>query len=162
MPLEIVARPYTDPEVARLVAEVQAEYVAMYGGPDAAAVDPDDFVPPRGLLLVGLLDGEPVVTGGWRRLDRPDGPDGSGGQVAEIKRMYVRLAARRRGLARIMLAELERTAAEAGIERVVLNTGRPQHAAVALYRRSGYEDVPGFGHYADAPSTLFFGKRLLR
>ena len=151
---EIVARPYSDPDVTRMVAEVQAEYVTIYGGPDAAAVDPGEFAPPVGLLLVGLLDGDPVVTGGWRRLDGPTG------RVAEIKRMYVRSAARRRGLARIMLAELESTASRAGVERVVLNTGRPQQAAVALYRASGYVDVPGFGHYADMPNAVFFGKEL--
>ncbi|WP_304047911.1 GNAT family N-acetyltransferase [Jatrophihabitans endophyticus] len=152
MPLEIVARPYSDPDVTRLVAEVQAEYVTMYGGPDAAAVDPDEFVPPSGLLLVGLLDGEPVVTGGWRRLDGPTG------RRAEIKRMYVRASARRRGLARTMLTELERTAADAGIDRLVLNTGSVQVAAVALYRQFGYTAEPGFGHYADQPGALFFGK----
>jgi GNAT superfamily N-acetyltransferase len=154
VPLEIVARPYSDPDVTRLVAEVQAEYVSMYGGPDAAAVDPGEFTPPLGLLLVGLLEDEPVVTGGWRRLDPP------AGRVAEIKRMYVRPSARRLGLARIMLAEIERTAIDAGIDRLVLNTGRPQVAAVTLYEQSGYTAVPGFGHYADMPSALFFGKHL--
>ena len=154
MSFEIVARPYSDPDVTRMVAEVQAEYVSIYGSPDEAAVDPDEFVPPSGLLLVGLLDDEPVVTGGWRRLDGPTG------HVAEIKRMYTRQVARRRGLARIMLAGLERTAAESGIDRLVLNTGRPQQAAVGLYEQSGYEPVPGFGHYADMPEALFFGKRL--
>ena len=154
VPLEIVARPYSDPDVVRLVTEVQAEYVTMYGGPDAAVIDPDEFAPPSGLLLVGLLDGEPVMTGGWRRLDGP------AGQLAEIKRMYVRSAARRGGLARTMLGELERTAAGAGVRRLVLNTGPVQQAAVALYRQSGYEDVPGFGHYADLPGALFFGKWL--
>lgn len=149
MELVIEARPYEDPDVVRMVAEVQAEYVLLYGGPDEAAVDPDEFVPPRGLLMVGLLDGEPVAMGGWRRMSDT---------VAEIKRMYVSKPARRRGYSRRMLAEIERTAAEAGIAELILNTGPEQPEAVALYEQSGYAVIPGFGHYADHPHALFFGK----
>jgi len=32
--------------------------------PDAATVDRDEFAPPRGLFLVGLLDRAPSVTDG--------------------------------------------------------------------------------------------------
>jgi GNAT superfamily N-acetyltransferase len=146
---EIQPRSYDDPDVARMVEEVQAEYIQRYGGRDAAAVDPAEFSPPAGLFLVGLLDGVPVATGGWRRL--------SAGR-AEIKRMYVSAAHRRRGLSKRMLAELERTAAQAGIAQVVLNTGPSQPEAVALYEVSGYLPVPAFGHYACHPRAMFFGK----
>jgi GNAT superfamily N-acetyltransferase len=151
MEFVIEARPYHDPDVARMIEEVQGEYVARYGGPDAAVVDPAEFAPPRGLFLIGLLDGVPVAIGGWRR---------RGDAEAEIKRMYVSSSARRRGLARRMLRELERTAAAAGITRVVLNTGLAQPEAIALYEQSGYTSVPGFGHYACHPNARFFGKVL--
>jgi ribosomal protein S18 acetylase RimI-like enzyme len=150
---EIAIRPYDDPDVTRLVAEVQAEYVVMYGGQDAAVVDPAEFAPPAGLFLVGLLDGVAVAMGGWRRLADAQGQ-------AEIKRMYVVPTARRRGLAERVLAELERTAAEAGITCLVLNTGPEQPAAVAMYERNGYAPVTPFGHYACHPNALFFGKAL--
>ncbi|MFN2562612.1 MAG: GNAT family N-acetyltransferase [Jatrophihabitans sp.] len=153
MPFEIEIRPYDDPDVTRLVAEVQAEYVVMYGGQDAATVDPAEFAPPDGLFLVGLLDGVAVATGGWRRLADAEGQ-------AEIKRMYVVPAARRRGLAERVLAELERTAAEAGLTCLVLNTGPEQPAAVAMYERNSYAPVTPFGHYACHPHALFFGKAL--
>lgn len=153
MPFDIAIRPYDDPDVTRLVAEVQAEYVVMYGGQDAAVVDPAEFAPPTGLFLVGLLDGVAVATGGWRRLADAEGQ-------AEIKRMYVVPGARRRGLAERVLAELERTAAEAGLTRLVLNTGPEQPAAVAMYERNGYRPVTPFGHYSCHPDALFFGKTL--
>jgi GNAT superfamily N-acetyltransferase len=148
----IEPRAYDDPDVVRLVAAVQAEYVARYGGPDAAAVEPGEFAPPAGLFLVGILDGEPVVTGGWRRID-----DGT----VEVKRMYVLDAARRRGLARLMLAELEATALAAGAQRVELNTGNQQPEAIALYESSGYLPTEGFGHYACTPGAVFYGKTLV-
>jgi len=149
--LVIEARPYDDADVARLVEEVQAEYVARYGGPDETAVDPVEFSPPAGLFLVGLLDGVPVASGGWRR---------QSADQAEIKRMYVSASVRRRGLARRMLEALEQTAAEAGITRIVLNTGLAQPEAIALYEQSGYTPVPGFGHYACHPNALFYGKKI--
>ena len=147
----IEIRSYDDPDVSRMVAEVQAEYVVLYGGPDAAAVDPAEFALPAGLFLVGRLDDVPVAMGGWRRLSETD---------AEIKRMYVSRSARRRGLARQVLSEIERTAAEAGVTRLVLNTGPEQPEAVALYEQTGYEPIPGFGHYACHPDALFYGKAL--
>jgi GNAT superfamily N-acetyltransferase len=97
------------------------------------------------------MDGAPVAMGGWRRIDP---------ESAEIKRMYVVRAARRLGLARRLLAELERTAALAGLARLVLNTGPEQPAAIALYESVGYEPVAGFGHYACHPGALFYGKPL--
>jgi GNAT superfamily N-acetyltransferase len=69
-------------------------------------------------------------------------------------------AARGKGLARAMLAELERTALAAGHSRVILETGRPQPEAVALYRSAEYTDIPAFGHYADAPLSIHLGKTL--
>jgi hypothetical protein len=61
-----------------------------------------------------------------------------------------------------VLAELERTAAEAGVTRLILNTGPEQPEAVALYEDAGYLPVAGFGHYACHPHALFFGKDLDR
>jgi GNAT superfamily N-acetyltransferase len=149
--LVLEVRSYSDPDITRMVEEVQAEYVVLYGGPDAAAVDPDEFSAPNGLILVGTVDGEPVAMGGWRR---------AGGADAEIKRMYVAARARRRGLARRVLAEVEQTALAAGVERLVLNTGLAQPEAIALYRQQGYRDIEPFGHYSGSPDAVFLGKRL--
>jgi GNAT superfamily N-acetyltransferase len=127
--------------------------VSRYGGPDEATVEPGEFEPPDGLFLLGLLDGEAVATGGWRRISGPDVR-----AAVEIKRMFVVPAARGRGLARHILAELEATALAAGADQVVLNTGNQQPEAIALYESSGYSSVDGFGHYACHPGALFYGK----
>lgn len=151
MPFTIETRSYDDPVSLRLVEEVQQEYVALYGGPDDAVVDPAQFAPPNGLFLVGLDDGTPAASGGWRHLDA---------ERVEVKRMYVARRARRRGFARLILARLEQTAAAAGARRVVLNTGQMQPEAITLYETAGYQPIPGFGHYARYPDALFFGKDL--
>ena len=112
------------------------------------------------LATVGYVDGVPVAMGGWRRLgDRPGLPSS---HTAEIKRMYVAAAVRRRGLSRIVLTELETSARAAGLAWLVLETGLPQTSAVALYRTSGYTEVDGtpYGHYVDHPSSIHLGKSL--
>ena len=150
---------YDDPDVARLTAEVQDYYRQIYGGTDTSPIQPGEFVPPNGLFLLGRLAGEPVAMGGWRFVS---GIEALGGQrLAEIRRMYVSSAVRRQGLARTLLAELERTAAAAGCDVMVLATGNPQPDAVRFYRGSGYTDVPAFGHYAKEPESVHLGKRLV-
>ena len=142
---------YADPVAQQLVERVQQEYVVRYGGPDAAVVDPAEFSPPLGRFLVAELDGVPAGCGGWRAL---------GDGRAELKRMYVEPGFRRRGVAALLLAELERSAAAAGQRRLVLNSGSQQPEALALYARAGYAPVAGFGVYADEPGAVFLGKGL--
>jgi GNAT superfamily N-acetyltransferase len=152
--VRIETRRYEHPDSAALIAEVQQEYVVRYGSPDDSPVDPAEFAPPQGLFLVGyadLGDGEvPVATGGWR----------SHGEEAEIKRMFVVTRARGRGYARRMLAEIEATAAAAGHRGLVLETGRNQPEAIALYRDCGYTDIPAYGYYAESPLSVHLGKAL--
>jgi GNAT superfamily N-acetyltransferase len=146
---------YDDPDASKLISEVQQEYVVRYGGPDGTPVDPAEFIPPAGLFLVGYTDGTPVACGGWRSHGVPADTG-----AAEIKRMYVTPAARHRGLARQLLAELERTAAAAGHDRIILETGSAQPEAIALYRSSGYTPIAPFGHYAGSTGSVHLGKDL--
>jgi GNAT superfamily N-acetyltransferase len=142
---------YADPVAQHLIERVQQEYVVRYGGRDAAVVDPAEFSPPLGLFLVAEVDGAAAGCGGWRA---------RGNGTAELKRMYVEPAFRRRGIAAVLLGELERTAAAAGHRRLLLNSGDRQPEALALYDRAGYTPVAGYGVYADAPGAVFLGKQL--
>lgn len=149
---------YDHPDARPLVDEVQQEYVTRYGEQDITVVDPGDFVPPSGLFLLGYLDGTAVVTGAWRarQADEPGLRDGD----AEIKRMYVVPEARGLGLARRMLAELERTAVSHGRKRMVLETGFQQPEAIALYRTSGYSEITKFGVYRYDSDSICFAKEV--
>ena len=148
----IEPRAFDHPDVVRLIAELQREYVTRYGGPDETPIETGEFDPPTGLFLVGTLDGDPVAAGGWRRVDAG---------VAEIKRMFVVDRARRRGLSRLMLAELESTASLARYRRVVLMTGLAQPEAIALYESNGYGVGEPYGIYAREPDARFYEKSLV-
>ena len=145
------ALPYDDPVAQDLVEQVQQEYVARYGGRDEAVVDPAEFLPPAGLFLAAEVDGEPVGSGAWRAM---------GAGVAEIKRVYVAPRLRRRGLAQLIVAALERSAVQAGRRSVVLNSGAEQPEALRLYEQLGYGPVTPYGVYACAPDAVFLGKDL--
>ena len=157
--LRIECVPITHPAAQVLIEEVQAEYVVRYGGPDDTPLEPGMFDPPDGAFFVGRLGDVPVAMGGWRL--RPDVRRLGGTLSAEVKRMYVAPSGRRMGLARTVLTHLERTAADAGADVMVLETGTAQPEAIELYASSGYELVEKFGHYAWSPQSRCFGKRLV-
>lgn len=146
------------PDALLLIEAVQEEYVARYGSRDDTPLDPLMFEPPTGSFFVGYLDDVPVVSGAWRR--RSDVEAFGSHETAEIKRMYVVDTGRGRGLARAMLAHLERTAAQAGAVVMVLETGSAQPEAIALYESSGYTPIPSFGHYQWSSKNRCFARPL--
>lgn len=150
--------PIGDPAAQALIEQVQGEYVVRYGGRDESPIDHAEFLLPRGAFFIGHLGGTPVVSGAWRR--RSDIEFAGTTHTAEIKRMYVAPVARGLGLARRMLAHLEATASAAGAAAMILETGEMQPEAIGLYASSGYETIPGFGHYRDSPVNRCFGKQL--
>lgn len=150
--------PFDHPDAVRLIAEVQQVYRDRYGDEDITPTDPSEFAAPLGWFGVGYDDGVAVACGGWRARDGGD-PELREGD-AEIKRMYVVDTHRGRGLARTLLAELERTAAAAGRRRAVLETGIRQPEAIALYLSSGYAPIPTFGAYRGSPDSRCFAKAL--
>ena len=158
--LELEITGYGHPDVVRLVEQLQKEYVARYGGPDETPLDEEQFTAPGGRFVVAYESGVPLAMGGWRSHDPERSGHVPGERAAEIKRMYVVAAARRRGLARVVLAELERTAAAAGHDWLVLETGQEQPEAIALYRSAGYADIPEFGHYCGSELSVHLGKPL--
>jgi GNAT superfamily N-acetyltransferase len=150
--IHIERRTYLDPVAAALVDAVLAEYVGRYGGEgDGTPVDPAQFEPPAGAFLVAWLDGQPAGCGGWRT--HPSG-------AAEIKRMYTVPSVRGRGVAMALLRALEESARDAGLKRVILETGHLQPEAIALYEKAGYVRIPNFGHYKNEPGVRSFGRDL--
>jgi putative acetyltransferase len=82
------------------------------------------------------------------------------GDWAEIKRMWVEEAARGRGIAGQILKVLMAEAADAGAERLLLETGIASHAALALYEKTGFKRRPPFANYRPDPLSVFMERRL--
>lgn len=84
--------------------------------------------------------------------------DGSG----ELKSMFVRPAARGRGLSKIMLHMIEAKARELKLSRIDLETGPKSHAALRLYEGAGYRHCGPFAQYKADPNSVFMTKDLAR
>jgi GNAT superfamily N-acetyltransferase len=149
---------YDHPDAIALTSSAQSYYVELYGGEDTNPLSAADFAAPNGDFLIGYLGDEPVAIGGWRFF--AGAAPIPARRPAEIRRMFVRQTARGRGYARLLLSALESSAAAAGADAMVLETGAPQVEAVGLYRATGYQDVPGFGHYADSEDAVHLAKTL--
>ncbi|WP_167107016.1 GNAT family N-acetyltransferase [Mycobacterium sp. DL592] len=133
-----------------LLGELAVEYATRYGGSVDAVLGGlrnypgDEFAPPHGGLLIGLLDGEPVTGGAFRRFGVVDGHE-----TAELKRIWTDNRFRRRGHAGRLLDALEAEIVERGYRRIYLTTGDRQPEAEALYLSHGYtrlsEPLPAAG-----------------
>jgi GNAT superfamily N-acetyltransferase len=116
---------------------------------EIAAGPPADLNPPGGVLLLARVGDEPAGLGGVRHL---------GGDVAEVKSMYVVPARRGQGLARRILTELEEIARRHGCLATRLDTSDYLTGAIALYRSAGYREVPAYN--ANRKANLWFERRL--
>jgi putative acetyltransferase len=81
-------------------------------------------------------------------------------EAMEVKRMYIIPQSRSRGLATLILEELESWAKEMGYKKCVLETGKKQPEAIGLYRKSGYSQIPNYGQYSGVENSLCFEKKL--
>jgi GNAT superfamily N-acetyltransferase len=122
-----------------LLAELAVEYATRYGATQEAVskwlrgYPADEFAPPGGGLLIGLLNGRPVTGGAFRRFDDA---------TAELKRIWTDSRYRRQGHAKALLVELEAVIIARGYRRVYLTTGDRQPEAEALYLSTGYIRLP--------------------
>ena len=146
---DVVEVPTDDPRVAALRAAMGDEMADLYGRPrhgaTAEQIDPATVA----VTVLATSDaGEPVGTAALRRV----------GVDVEVKRMYVVPGARGTGLAGRLLDVMEEHAVRLGAERILLHTGERQTAALALYRRRGYREVPVFEPYLDVPESVCFAR----
>ncbi|GAA3920745.1 GNAT family N-acetyltransferase [Chitinophaga oryziterrae] len=78
----------------------------------------------------------------------------------EVKRMYVSENKRGQGVASTVLKELEKWAVELNYSKCVLETGKKQPEAIALYKKSNYNIIPNYGQYENVENSVCFEKKL--
>ena len=143
------------PQALRLLGEAAVEARALYPELFAAGA-PAPVNPPLGkrdLYLLAWRDGQTVGCGALREHDAFTG---------EVGRMFVTRPARRDGVARAVLAHLEREALALGYHRLVLETGARQQAAIGLYSSCGWRRVAAYGPFVGDAMSVCFGKTLSR
>lgn len=81
-------------------------------------------------------------------------------EVMEIKRMFVPLEKRGKGIASVILRELEAWAKELNYKKCILETGKKMPEAIQLYKKSNYKLIKNYGQYAEVESSVCFEKSL--
>jgi GNAT superfamily N-acetyltransferase len=119
----------------RYFAELDGRFDAGFDPARSLSADAVELTPPAGLLLLARRRGRTVGCGALKLHGR--GP-------AELKRMWVDPSVRGLGVGRRLLTELETRARAAGARLLRLETNRSLAEAIALYRASGFVEVPAF------------------
>ena len=102
-------------------------------------------------VVVALNDYLPVGCGAMKEFDN---------STMEIKRMYVTIEMRGKGVAVAVLNDLESWAKELGYKKCVLETGDKMLEAIGLYKKSGYKIIKNYGQYENIESSICFEKEL--
>lgn len=144
-PEEPAARACLAAYFALLAERIPGISAAHVPDPDPEA---DAFRPPVGTFLLAWSDGLPLACVSLKRQDNTTG---------EVKRLWVDPASRGLGLARRMMTAVETEARALGFSRLVLDTNAALSEAIALYRATGWQDIPAYNGF---PATHWFAKPL--
>jgi GNAT superfamily N-acetyltransferase len=121
--------------LAEYVAELNRRSSRGFDPSVGATALPHEVRPPAGQFFVAYLHGEPIGCGAVKH--HSDAP-------AEIKRMWIAPQARGLGLGRRLLETLEACAVSGGATVAHIETSGVLGEALALYRSSGWVEVPRF------------------
>jgi len=133
-----------------LVKELDAELLVR-DGEDSAFYSQFNKIDAIRYCMVALDDGVPVGCGAIKQYDSV---------TMEVKRMYVQPEQRGKGIAFSILKELEQWTSELNYQRCILETGKKQPEAIALYTKSGYKIIPNYGQYENVENSVCFEKIL--
>ncbi len=138
------------PDFIGLVKQLD-QFLADLDGEDHAFYATFNTIPSLKHVVVAFDDGIAVGCVAFKHLSQ---------ESAEIKRMFVLPDHRGKGIAPIVLNELESWAKELNHSSTTLETGRNNPTAVNLYRRLGYETIPNYGQYIDVANSICMKKFL--
>ncbi|MEO2070123.1 MAG: GNAT family N-acetyltransferase [Zunongwangia sp.] len=102
-------------------------------------------------VIIATIDNKPVGCGAIKAYDS---------DTMEIKRMFVPIEMRGKGIAVHILKNLENWAKEMNYSKCILETGNKMPEAIRLYEKSNYKVVPNYGQYNGIEDSICFEKHL--
>lgn len=139
-----------DSDFQKLVVELDKD-LAIRDGEDHAFFAQFNKIAAIKHVVVAYEAGDAVGCGAIKEYEE---------NVMEVKRMFVPLEKRGKGIASIVLGELESWAKELGYQKCILETGKKQPEAIRLYQKNNYTTIKNYGQYADVESSVCFEKLL--
>ena len=102
-------------------------------------------------VFIAYDDNIPVGIAGFKKYDD---------ECAEVKRVFVKREYRGRGISNKLMELVENTAKKQGYRYMILESGEPLVAAMALYRKWGYKVIPNYGQYVNMSDSVCMKKSL--
>lgn len=96
-------------------------------------------------MLVCFTNNEAIGCGAFKKYDK---------ETVEVKRMFVQPAHRGKSVASMVLKEMETWAEELHHTNTILETGKKQPEAIALYVKNGYTIIPNYRPYENIESSI--------
>ncbi len=137
-----------NPDFVNLVKSLDAE-LAIRDGDEHEFYDQFNAIDTLKYAVVAYQKNVPISCGAIKEIDS---------ETIEIKRMYTVPEHRGKGIASQVLHELENWTRDLAFKRCILETGKKQPEAIALYNKSGYERIPNYGPYVGVENSLCFQK----
>lgn len=148
--LEIIKTDSSHKDFIHLVALLDAE-LAIRDGDENAFYAQYNKIDKIKYALIAYYEGKAIGCGAFKEYNK---------HTVEVKRMFVTSDGRRKGIASKVLKALEAWAVELNYNRSILETGKRQPEAIALYKYSGYEIIPNFDQYIGMENSVCFEKIL--
>jgi ribosomal protein S18 acetylase RimI-like enzyme len=124
--------------------------LSFQGFDEELATLPGKYAPPNGTVIIARADGTPVGCVALRRIDQ---------ETCEMKRLYVRPAARGLHIGGELARRIIQAAEERGYRSMRLDTLQTMKSAVALYKGLGFQEIAPY-IFNPIPGALFMEKRL--
>lgn len=144
----------TTADARQMIAELDGVLGPLYDSENRFGYDVQKLIDQGVHFYVARVNGQLAGCGGVQMFPDDDPP------YAELKRMYTSPNFRGLGLAKKMLARLEKTTAEHNITVLRLETGIYQHEAIGLYKSWGFTERVPFGDYQGVEVNLYFEKTI--
>jgi putative acetyltransferase len=139
-----------DPDFQKLTQALDVELCRIYNTQQA---DYEEFnrITDLPTVVLAYEDDIPVGCGCFKKYND---------NTIEIKRMYVEPGVRGKGIASQIVGELETWALELKNIFAVLETGKKQPEAIAMYHKLGYSLTERYGQYSDMDNSVCMRKQL--
>ena len=148
--IEIIKTDSTNPDFVALVVALDAD-LKIRDGDDHDFYNQFNGIDAIQYALVAYIDEIPIGCGAIKEFDS---------NTMEVKRMYTPPEFRGQGIASKILESLEKWTAELGYKNCILETGKAQPEAIALYKNKNYEIIPNYGPYAGVENNVCFHKKV--
>lgn len=145
--METILTNEKDERFLKLVAELDQVYYERIGDELSKYEKYNKFTKPHVVILALDLD-KPIACASYRVCSKEN---------VEFKRVYVKKEYRKNGIAYNLIKQLE-SGIDSNYKYSYIVTGKQNYAAVKLYEKLNYEEIPKFGQFKDDESVICMRK----